>query len=55
MQVVSKTPGDEYDKKLEIYGKLGVSYYVIYNPEYWRRDRHQPFEVYKLVDGEYQQ
>ncbi|QDL08250.1 hypothetical protein DP113_10280 [Brasilonema octagenarum UFV-E1] len=55
LEVVSKTPGDEYDKKLEIYAKLGVLYYVIYNPQYWRRDQHQPFELYKLVDGEYQQ
>jgi len=23
-------------------------------PEYWRRDGHQPFEVYKLVNGVYQ-
>lgn len=29
-------------------------YYVIYNPEYWRRDGHQPFEVYKLVNESYQ-
>lgn len=54
LEVVSKTPGDEYDNKLEIYTKLGVLYYVIYNPQYWRRDQHQPFEVYKLVDGQYQ-
>ncbi len=27
---------------------------MIYNPEYWRRDQHQPFEVYKLVDNNYQ-
>jgi hypothetical protein len=33
---------------------VGVLYYVIYNPEYWKRDAHQPFEVYKLVDGAYQ-
>ena len=25
-----------------------------YNPEYWQRDRHQPFEVYKLIDGSYE-
>jgi Uma2 family endonuclease len=55
LEVVSKTPGDEYDKKLEIYAKLEVLYYVIYNPQYWRRDQHQPFELYKLVDGKYQQ
>lgn len=29
-------------------------YYVIYNPQYWKRDQHQPFEVYKLINGEYQ-
>ena len=33
---------------------LGVLYYLIYNPNYWQRDRHQPFEMYRLVDGEYQ-
>ena len=29
-------------------------YYIIYNPEFWQRDRHQPFEVYKLMNGSYQ-
>lgn len=33
---------------------LGVLYYVIHNPEYWQRDRHQPFEVYRLEQGRYQ-
>jgi hypothetical protein len=54
LEMVSHTPGGEYDEKLAIYTKLGVLYYVIYNPEFWRRDQHQPFEVYKLVDGNYQ-
>jgi Uma2 family endonuclease len=54
LEMVSWTPGGEYDDKLEIYRKLGVLYYVIYNPEYWQRDRHQPFEVYKLIEGAYQ-
>lgn len=54
LEMVSQTPGGEYDEKLAIYAKLGVLYYVIYNPEFWRRDLHQPFEVYKLVDGNYQ-
>jgi hypothetical protein len=54
LEVVSWTPGGEYEEKMAIYAKLGVLYYVIYNPEYWQRDRHQPFEVYKLVDGTYQ-
>ncbi|NJN31282.1 MAG: Uma2 family endonuclease [Synechococcales cyanobacterium RM1_1_8] len=54
IEMVSQTPGGEYDKKLEIYRKLGVLYYVIYNPKYWQRDRHQPFEVYQLVNDTYQ-
>jgi len=54
LEMVSYTPGDEYDEKMAIYAKLGVLYYVIYNREYWRRDQHQPFEVYKLVDKNYQ-
>lgn len=53
LEVVSWLPGGEYDKKLEIYQKLGVLYYVIYNPRHWQRDGHQPFEVYKLVEGAY--
>jgi Uma2 family endonuclease len=53
LEFVSKTPGGEYDEKLAIYAKLGVLYYVIYNPEFWKRDQQLPFEVYKLVDGEY--
>jgi hypothetical protein len=36
--------GGEYDEKLAIYRKLGVIYYVIYNPEFWKRDGHLPFE-----------
>lgn len=54
LEVVSKTPGDEYDVKLNTYTKLGVLYYVIYNSQYWQRDQHQPFEVYKLIEGKYQ-
>ncbi len=53
IEMVSKTPGGEYDTKQEIYRKLGVLYYVAYNPKQWQRDRHLPFEIYKLVDGAY--
>ncbi len=53
LEIVSHQPGEEYDDKLAIYANLGVLYYVIYNPEFWQRDRHQPFEVYKLDDGTY--
>ena len=54
LEIVSHTYGDEYEKKLDIYRKLGIKYYVIYNPQFWRRDGHLPFEIYKLVDGDYQ-
>jgi Uma2 family endonuclease len=54
LELVSHTPGGEYDEKQQIYARLGVLYYVVYNPEFWQRDRHQPFEVYKLVDGDYE-
>jgi len=43
----------QYGRKFERYSRLGVKYYVIYNPEYGDRDRHEPFEVYKLVEGGY--
>ncbi len=54
LEVVSQLPGGEYDEKMTIYRQLGVNYYVIYNPQFWQRDRHLPFEVYKLVEGNYQ-
>ncbi|MBE9137526.1 Uma2 family endonuclease [Nodosilinea sp. LEGE 07088] len=54
LEMVSWSPGGEYDDKFAIYQNLGVLYYVIYNPEYWQRDRHQPFELYKLIEGRYQ-
>jgi Uma2 family endonuclease len=53
LEIVSKSPGGEYDKKMTKYAQLGVLYYTIYNPDYWQRDKHEPFEVYRLIDGEY--
>jgi len=53
LEVVSKTPGSEYDDKMTKYAQLGVLYYVIYNPDYYRRDQHDPFEVYRLENGVY--
>jgi Uma2 family endonuclease len=53
LEVVSQTPGGEYEEKSAIYAKLGVLYYVVYNPQFWRRDGQLPFEVYKLVNGAY--
>jgi Uma2 family endonuclease len=54
LEVVSKTPGGEYDDKMTKYSQIGVLYYVIYNPDYGRRDKHDPFEVYRLVNGIYE-
>ena len=54
LEMVSWTPGGEYDEKMETYRKLGVLYYLIYNPDYWKRYQQQPFELYKLVNGQYQ-
>jgi Uma2 family endonuclease len=54
LEMVSHTPGGEYDEKMEIYRRLGVLYYVVYNPEFWQRDRQQPLEIYKLESGSYQ-
>jgi Uma2 family endonuclease len=54
LEVVSQTPGGEYKEKMAIYAKLKVLYYVIYNPLFWRRDKHSPLEIYKLVKGIYQ-
>ena len=53
LEMVSHKPGGEYGEKLALYQKMGVLYYVVYNPKYWRRDKHEPFEVYRLESGEY--
>lgn len=50
---VSKTYGLEYDNKKDDYASIGVPYYVIYNPEHYSRDKHNPFEVYRLENGQY--
>ena len=26
---------------------------MIYNPNHWQRDEHQPFELYRLEQGKY--
>jgi hypothetical protein len=54
LEFVSKTYGQEYDEKMADYAQLGVKYYVLYNPEYSKRDRHEPWEVYQLERGRYQ-
>jgi len=53
LEVVSETYGGEYDEKQTKYAQLGVLYYVIYNSEFWVRDRHDSLEVYRLVEENY--
>ena len=53
IEFVSRTYGQEYSDKLALYARMGVLYYVIYNPDHWRRDKHEPFEVYRLEGNEY--
>lgn len=51
LEIVSQTYRGEYSTKKNQYASLGVLYYVVYNPGCRRKAR---FEVYKLVNGEYQ-
>ncbi|MCS6815393.1 MAG: Uma2 family endonuclease [Cyanobacteria bacterium] len=50
---VSHKYNGEYDDKLAIYRQVGIPYYIIYNPTYWRRHKRQPLEMYRLIDGDY--
>ncbi|MEM9815079.1 MAG: Uma2 family endonuclease [Cyanobacteria bacterium P01_D01_bin.6] len=55
LEVVSKTYGGEYERKKKLYADLGIEYYAVYLPDGTPRRKRQPFEVYQLVDGDYQQ
>jgi Uma2 family endonuclease len=55
LEIVSQKPGGEYDAKMQLYAEIGVLYYTIYNPNYWRRDRQEPFLIYRLEQGVYVQ
>jgi Uma2 family endonuclease len=48
LEVVSQKYRGEYSTKKIEYAKLGILYYVVYNP--FRR-RKRPLEVYKLVNN----
>ena len=54
LEMVSHKYNDEYTKKRDLYARMGVLYYVIYNPKFWQKRKHQPFEVYKLGPDGYQ-
>ena len=51
LEVVSKNRRGEYTQKKEDYAKIGVLYYVIYNP---LRKRKPRLEVYQLENGKYE-
>jgi Uma2 family endonuclease len=51
LEVVSTKPGGEYTTKLDEYTRMGVLYYVIYNPKRRRKPR---LEIHKLVNGKYE-
>ncbi|MEL6899773.1 MAG: Uma2 family endonuclease [Cyanobacteria bacterium J06606_4] len=54
LEVVSKTYGGEYERKKEIYARIGIRYYAIYWPN--RRPKgHAALAVYELIDGSYEQ
>jgi len=63
VECVSKNYGGEYDlqekkgkdyaPKMREYAQMGIKYYAIYNPVHYSRDKHQPFEVYKLEGDSY--
>jgi Uma2 family endonuclease len=56
LEVISKKYNGEYEGKLELYQKLGIRYYVIYNPLSGRRGAYKErlsLEVYELINGEY--
>jgi Uma2 family endonuclease len=50
IEIVSQTRRGEYTTKKEFYAKMGVLYYVIYNP---LRKRKSPLEVYQLQEKNY--
>ena len=53
LEIVSEKPGKEYTDKRDKYAAMGVLYYTVYNPDYWQRDGHAPFEVYRLEQDQY--
>jgi Putative restriction endonuclease len=50
VEIVSKTPGGERTKKMDIYESMGILYYLVYAPLLKKKAR---FQLYKLVKGKY--
>jgi len=53
LEVISKTYNQEYEDKQSKYAQLGILCYAIYASDRRKRQNREPFEVYRLVDGEY--
>ena len=51
VEIVSNKEGHETGKKLQIYARIGVRYYVIYDPQLLVQE--QMLQVYELHVGEY--
>ncbi len=51
IEIVSNREGGELDRKLEIYAKVRVTYYVVYDPFLMLGDRE--LRAYRLVEGRY--
>lgn len=52
LEVVSNDEGGEDTLKLKGYAKLGITYYIIYDPE--EHLSSKPLRVYRLVSGRYE-
>jgi Putative restriction endonuclease len=50
LEIVSKTPGGERIKKMDIYESMGILYYLVYAPLLKKKAR---FQLYKLINGKY--
>ena len=51
VEIVSRTPGGELDRKLEIYARVRVTYYVVFDP--YRRLGERELRAFRLVEGRY--
>jgi hypothetical protein len=51
IEIVSNTVGNEAGKKFDVYARMGVPFYVIYDPA--RHLSLKPLRVYELRGGEY--
>jgi Uma2 family endonuclease len=52
LEIVSNREGEELGRKLHIYARMGVLYYVVYDPE--RNLSEDVLQSFVLRDGEYQ-